>query len=239
MYAIVLDESVLSDPLSVGTVGTDIITLPSSMVSTSASADAASAGFYLKLLAKKKSPEGGIFEVIEKVTGAFDTWLSGVAGVRKATLAEVDVEYASPTYWRPSPFLRSRMSVVKTDVPSEALADNPVHVRSSKIVDIDTKTREIIAQGFGYNGKTFSLSDNAQRTFLGMYVTRATATYPISIPTLDDTGVESLADSLAVEAFYSAMESTLRSALESGVALKQQVMAAATEADVKAVQDNR
>ena len=104
---------------------------------------------------------------------------------------------------------------------------------------IDEKTDSLIAAGFTYNTKTFSLSANAQLTWLGMYTSRVDLSYPVTVNTIDDADTESLTDANEVAAFYAAGLAQIRTHLDSGTALKQQVTAATDTAGVDAVVDNR
>ncbi len=113
--------------------------------------------------------------------------------------------------------------------------------KAEKCLAIDARTDALIAAGFVYSSKTFSLSDAAQNRLMGIHQVRddAATTYPIRWNTLDDGDVLELADSAAVHSFYLQALGTYRAHVDGGTALKDQVRAAATIAEVDAVTDSR
>ena len=114
-------------------------------------------------------------------------------------------------------------------------------LKVAKSAAIDARTAELIAQGFAYDGEVFSLSLCAQSNLEGIYPVRneAGVSWPIQWSTLDNAAVYSIPDAAAFEAFYFAALGTKRARLDSGNALKAQVAAAASKAEVDAVEDNR
>jgi hypothetical protein len=106
---------------------------------------------------------------------------------------------------------------------------------------IDVKTSALIAVGFTFAGKTFSLSQNAQSNLIGLDLTRldVALVYPITYNTKDDMDTHSLANAVDVHNLYLTALGTYRAHLDSGTALKDQVRAAATVAAVDAVADVR
>lgn len=102
---------------------------------------------------------------------------------------------------------------------------------------IDIRTQELIFQGFTYDGQTFSLSEMAQLNWVAMEASSDLLTWPVVITTKDDSEYSlTLANS---PYFYGAALSTKQAHLNSGRALKLQVNAATTIAEVDAVIDNR
>lgn len=112
-------------------------------------------------------------------------------------------------------------------------------LKPMKVAAIDQKTEEVIARGFVFASKTFSLSANAQLTLLGTFNARTALVYPVRWNTIDDADVYELQSSVDVEGMYAAAVAAVRSALDSGTALKDQVRAATTRAALDAVVDGR
>ena len=107
---------------------------------------------------------------------------------------------------------------------------------------VDKITTQAIAAGsFVYDGKQFSLSTTGQFNTLVMYTRRNEVgfAYPVVRATKDNTSSVSLPDAAAVEAFYTASENAVRAFLDEGNALKAQVNALATVAEVAAFVDPR
>jgi hypothetical protein len=111
----------------------------------------------------------------------------------------------------------------------------------AKCKEIDARTDELIAAGFTYDSKTFSLSQAAQSRLTGINQVRddAAVTYPIVWNTLDDSDTLSIVDSAALLTFYLTAMGTYRTHVDSGTALKDDVRAATTIAAVDAVVDSR
>jgi hypothetical protein len=143
------------------------------------------------------------------------------------------------------------VSLVFADVPSAAeqvvldgivAAHGLKAAKTQKIAAIDSNTHALIAAGFQYptsTGQIFSLSDNAQRTLLDADVQRNDLTYPVVWNTKDDTGTFALPNAATLHAFVLTGSTTIRAHLDSGTALKDQVRAATTIAEVDAVTDAR
>lgn len=106
---------------------------------------------------------------------------------------------------------------------------------------IDARTRLLIDAGFVFEGKTFSLSQQAQTTYTGLYAVRAepVLVYPVQVNTRDDEATHELADADAVRAFYLTAVGTYRGRLDAGTVLKDQIRAATTRAELDAVVDER
>jgi hypothetical protein len=107
--------------------------------------------------------------------------------------------------------------------------------------EIDYRTGELIAQGFVYATKTFSLSENAQTNILALDNTRddPALSYPIEYNTIDDSDSYSVVDSTDMHSMYLTALATKKAHLDSGTVLKQQIRSAADEAAVNGVIDNR
>lgn len=114
--------------------------------------------------------------------------------------------------------------------------------KQKKIKAIDNRTQELIANGFLFDGHTFSLSLNAQSNFMGIKVATdggllTEANYPYEITTLDDeTYLLQWSDK---ETFFGLVLGSVSTHLASGRALKSQVKQAVTQEQLDAVTDNR
>jgi hypothetical protein len=116
--------------------------------------------------------------------------------------------------------------------------------KSEKTGKIDERTSELILLGFKFppdSGDYFSLSKEAQIRVHGAYTARSLPEfiYPVPWNYLDDSGVFNIADALVLESFFLTAMSTLRGRVDSGTTLKNEVRAATTVAEVKAVVDSR
>ena len=146
-------------------------------------------------------------------------------------------------------------ATVKTDDPLDAgqettlasLAtnfDGIVALQEAKNREIDERTTELIEQGFQYppsTGLIFSLSQVAQKNLLGLQsaADNPAFAYPVEWNSIDDEGVYSIPDATTAHNFYLTALGTIRAWKDSGTALKDQVRAATTPAEVAAVVDNR
>ncbi len=104
---------------------------------------------------------------------------------------------------------------------------------------IDTKTKELIDQGFVYAQITFSLSANAQNNLLGVYSAKELLTYPFKWSAKDDSSTYDIADATEMATFFMTALATKKSHQDSGTVLKVQVQAATTISEIKAIIDNR
>jgi len=111
--------------------------------------------------------------------------------------------------------------------------------RELKFWEIDTRTEELIAMGFTFDGKIFSLSSNAQKYWVGLAVGKDILTYPLVVNTLDDSGTFSISDSMVALQMYATAMGAVKDHLASGTVLKDLVRAAATRDEVLAVEDLR
>ena len=113
--------------------------------------------------------------------------------------------------------------------------------KERKIKEIDARTDELIAAGFTYASKQFSLSIPAQNKMVGTHQVKddPALTYPINWNTIDDLDVYPIANPADLHGFYLTGLGTIRAHLDSGTALKDSVRAAVDIAAVEAVEDNR
>lgn len=111
--------------------------------------------------------------------------------------------------------------------------------KAGRLNEIDAKTTEVIARGFAYDKKTFSLSSSAQSTLSNTFIAREMLTYPVRWNTLDDLDAHNLVDANDVTAMYAAGVTAVRAALDGGTALKDLVRAATTMEALGAIVDPR
>jgi hypothetical protein len=106
---------------------------------------------------------------------------------------------------------------------------------------IDARTSELIKEGFGYAGKQFSLSQNAQLNILGLDNAKddPAIEYPIKYNTIDDLDTYDVVDAADVHNMYITALGTKKAHLDSGTVLKQQIRDAIDVDGVNAIIDNR
>lgn len=117
-------------------------------------------------------------------------------------------------------------------------------IKRAKMDIIDSRTQELISQGFEYppsSGDYFSLSDAMQRNLSGLNQVKdhPAVTYPLDWNHRDNSGKTSLADASEVAALYLTALGTVRAHRDTGTALKDSVRAATTVDAVEAITDNR
>lgn len=110
--------------------------------------------------------------------------------------------------------------------------------RSRRWAEIDTRTADLIAAGFVFDGHTFSLSASAQMNWTNLMISAALLPYPVAVSTADD-GQYTLPTTGAVQAFYATGIGAVKAILDAGRVLKLAVGAATTKAAIDAVVDNR
>jgi len=113
--------------------------------------------------------------------------------------------------------------------------------KRAKDKQIDMRTDQLIAGGFMYAGKAFSLTLEAQMKMVGIYSVKdhPALTYPIRWNSLDDTTYHDMADAADLEGFYLTGLSTMRGYVDSGTALKDLVRDADSVEAVEDIEDNR
>ena len=118
--------------------------------------------------------------------------------------------------------------------------DPVVDARRVKMAQIDRKTIELISKGFVYSGKTFSLSNNAEKKLLTWRIKAdggdATAR---TAPTIDNSDTLALADAAAVIIFTDVAFNVIQGHIDTGEALRASVRTAADQTAIDAVADNR
>ena len=103
---------------------------------------------------------------------------------------------------------------------------------------IDQRTGELIGQGASFGGSVFSLSDNAQRVWMGLKIAESVQTFPVKISTKDSQRFE-IDDLTELDNFWLTIMGTVKAHYTSGGDLRDSVNLATDEAGVDAVVDNR
>jgi len=109
--------------------------------------------------------------------------------------------------------------------------------KTKRKIDIDVRTKSLIADGFTYDSKGFSLSIEAQANWLGIKSLESLLTFPMEI-TADNDAAYSLT-SVNVDAFVSAAVAAKQGHLDSGRTLKVSIDAAADQTALDAIVDSR
>jgi hypothetical protein len=134
-------------------------------------------------------------------------------------------------------------NTITTDLLANVAATNvPTNVplaKANACAAIDARSEALIANGFVFNGVTFSLSASAQVKWLGLAVGATGMTFPYVVSNIDDSATFSIPDAPTVEQMFGAAMTTIAGILAAGVALKTQVNAAVDSAGVAAVVDTR
>ena len=117
--------------------------------------------------------------------------------------------------------------------------------KAMRIYQIDAKTRELIAGGFSYGGKQFSMSDAAQKNWLmmavGVSLGMITAQNIPQASSMDEVPYTftDMNDLSAFLAAYASYNTDAGAPLVTGRALKAAVVAAMNKTELDAVVDNR
>jgi len=115
--------------------------------------------------------------------------------------------------------------------------------KDTKFSEIDAKTDQIFLRGFQYmdSGIFLSLSIESQSRMTGLMLIKDSpqTVYPIRWNGNDDAQYVDLLDAAMVVNMYGCAAATLRSYVDGGTAIKNQVRAATTVAQVLAIPDNR
>lgn len=109
--------------------------------------------------------------------------------------------------------------------------------KAMRVLDVDARTRAIIAGGFSFDGQRFSLSYQAQTNWISLAALKDILTFPINVTTNTDTSYSMTADK--VPSFLGAGAYVVASAIGSGRTLKIAINAASTQDDLDAVVDTR
>ena len=113
--------------------------------------------------------------------------------------------------------------------------------KAVRFKEIDTRTEELIKQGFLYKGLVFSLSQNAQINILALHETRndPALLYPVAYSTLDDSNHYDVIDATDLHNMYLTALATKKAHVDTGTTLKNSIRDAVNEAAVALIIDNR
>ncbi len=119
--------------------------------------------------------------------------------------------------------------------------DSLSRYKAIKYAAIDLRTDQLIASGFTYSGKIFSLSAMAQTKVMGTHQVKddPLMTYPIRWNTIDDNDYYEITDADDLHAFYLTCLGTYRTHVDAGTALKDQVREATSKDEVNELIDSR
>lgn len=115
-------------------------------------------------------------------------------------------------------------------------------VKAARYEEVDVQTVALIDGGFPYNSQIFSLSIPSQITMLGLDAVRndPAFVFPVNLNVKDDTTDPFVVpDAPTAHDMFMTAVATYRGYKDAGTALKNQIRAAQTVADVNAVVDNR
>ncbi len=111
-------------------------------------------------------------------------------------------------------------------------------LKQGKILAIDSRTQELIVQGFIFESTSFSLSSNAQMNWIRMYAGKTFLTFPMNVSTKNNNKHEILNEDDLSQFCLTAMN-TVQSYIDSGNDLKEQVNDATSPSQLDAVFDSR
>jgi hypothetical protein len=134
------------------------------------------------------------------------------------------------------------LDIEKQALAAFGVANMPKDLRAAQQMrrdEVDTRSEVLIAKGFVFAGKTFSLTVNAQLKWLGLTIGAAGIAYPYVVPTIDGADSLSIPDAATVAQIYAAAMGTVASILGQGTALKNAITKASDVAGVAAVVDPR
>ena len=103
---------------------------------------------------------------------------------------------------------------------------------------IDNRTAALIAEGFAFDGHTFSLSYAAQMNWVALYTAKDMASYPVAVTRNDDVAYQ-LADQAALSTFCLTALAYVQALLSSGRDLKTAIYAASDSSAIDAITDPR
>ena len=114
-------------------------------------------------------------------------------------------------------------------------------IRSKRFKEFDIRTDELLAVGFTFGSKQFSMSASAQAKIMGTHQIKdnPALVYPLSWNTIDDADSYDIVDSTDLTSFYLTALGTIRAHVDSGSVLKTSVRNATTVAAIMAVVDGR
>lgn len=156
-----------------------------------------------------------------------------------ATLVQAAIADPLSTIVTVDPTTNSITTDLKTNVVAATIPTDLPLAKQNMRDAIDARSEELIAKGFIFGGKRYSLSTNAQLKWLGIMIGAGSMSYPYNVPTLDGADSFAIPDAATVAQMYGAAMTTVATILAQGVVLKGQVNAAVDASGVAAVVDTR
>lgn len=178
-------------------------------------------------------------DAVAKPAGIPDVWPAEVTAVDDDVVS-VDSPYLLMTPQEYDDYRTLHRAEYDAWVDARSLSS----VKAAKCLAIDARTIELVSRGFDFppgSGVYFSLSIEAQTRLISAYHSRnePELVYPLIWNTLDDLDALEIPDSETMRLFYLQAMMTRRTWIDAGTALKSQVRAATTTAEVAAVEDTR
>nr|BDD44674.1 hypothetical protein 4 [Legionellales bacterium] len=156
------------------------------------------------------------------------------------TINELTIPECDKKYWK-----IENEEVVEMDAGEKAVVDSAEldAAKDTKILAIDSRTRQLIFGGFDYNGSQFSLSLEAQTNWNTLRIeildeANPEDAFPLYVTTLDNSEY-TIPDYAEFKAIYKAGKKKKKDYIDDGRALKIQVKQADTVAEVEAIIDTR
>lgn len=119
------------------------------------------------------------------------------------------------------------------------MADNLATEKRKRVYAVDMKTRRLIAQGFEWKGRRFSLSHEAQNNLMMMTTMRDRAYFPLAFSTLDDSEVVNIHSTQELWQFVETATDRISSLLQQGRLLKRRILDAQTPLELNTILDDR
>ena len=163
------------------------------------------------------------------------SWLDSHSGCQEFNGEADPADWFSQKVSTAPVFVRKVAPVIEQNVYVMSFTEKKVGRKAS----VDLKTDALIAAGFTVDGKVFSASDTAQLKWLGMYTSRADLSYPVTVPTKDDTQFVSLIEAADIATYYTALLARVQTVLSGGVTLKAPIAVATDQAALDAIVDDR
>jgi len=160
-----------------------------------------------------------------------DDWLINPAGL--VTLESGNVP---SKYWKLNGTSDDIEEKTQGEKDTQDAADLPAD-KAARRVEVDDKDVELIGNGFSFDGKVFSLSEESQLNWMSLVVKENNLTWPVEITTNNDEAYS--LTQVNMPAFTNTATGTKQAHLDSGRALKVSIDAAADQTALDAIVDGR
>jgi hypothetical protein len=118
------------------------------------------------------------------------------------------------------------------------LLDHLETLQDTVVASIEERATQLLATGFTFSSKVFSLSSETQSRLLGLYATRNQNTYPIVLNSLGDMESFSITDKTVLTNLYLTAMETLRGIRDDKAALLAQARVTTDQAGIDVVVAN-